>query len=120
MIVDEWGVVYNDEHNFKGIAESLKAEGRAAFAWTDGIGTQFDFIMVHQIRDTTGRFQGRVNPKQDLMVGIVRKGLFGFDIYGSSGRHPSYIAEKLFLSENITTEKVTELINGVISNLRGE
>lgn len=52
----------------------------------------------------------------DLFVSIMRKGAFGFltNVEKDSG----YIAEKLNLGNNVTTEKLTELINAIIQNLK--
>lgn len=51
-----------------------------------------------------------------MFVSIMRIGAFGFLI--DSEKHSGYIGEKLNLGDNITTEKLIELINGIIGYLK--
>ena len=46
----------------------------------------------------------------------MSRGAFGFKI--DDKKHSSYVGEKLSLGENETSEKLTELINGVIGKLK--
>lgn len=51
----------------------------------------------------------------DLFVSIMSRGAFGFECYGK--KHSGYVAEKLNLGIDETSEKLTELLNGVIAEL---
>ena len=51
----------------------------------------------------------------DLFVSIMSYSSYGFKT--DDKKYQSYIEEKLNLGNNITTKKITELINGIIENL---
>ena len=118
MKVDEWGTVFNCPENFNAIAQTI-IDYPVFIAWTDGNSTQYDilFTMVNRF-NIIGPVQ-RGLWDAELFVSIMGKGAFGFDM-SSRGKHPSYIAEKLHLDNSSTTEKVAELINGVIEYLNGK
>ena len=47
----------------------------------------------------------------------MRRGSFGFILDGSE-KSVGYVAEKLGLAVNVTSKKITELINGIITMLK--
>lgn len=51
----------------------------------------------------------------DLFVSIISLGSFGFKV--DTIKHSGYVAEKLKLCGEITIEKFTELLNGIIAEL---
>lgn len=111
---DEYGEVTNSQGTFIGIANDLNVHGSVVIGWTDGDGTHFDILFV-AFPEQHGDLQGGLRGSTDLFVSIMRKGAFGF-LSDRTGTHPSYVAEKLGLSEyraSSTVEKLTDLINGV-------
>ena len=52
----------------------------------------------------------------ELYISIIGYGAFGFDI--DSKKHSGYISEKLSITGEPTVDKLTELINGIIAELK--
>ena len=114
MKFDNWGEIINDKNTYQDIAQKLKSYGRILIGWTDGFGTHFDILFVIS-PDIAGHIQGGLK-YTDLFVSIMRVGAFGF-IIDNKDIHYSYIGEKLNLGNDITIEKVAELINGIKKEL---
>lgn len=111
---DTYGEVLNSERTYKGIAEYLEERGSVAIGWTDEQGTHLDILFVINPIQIGGLQRGlRWN---DLFVSVVGFGTFGFDIERED-THYGYIGEKLGLGDNITTEKLADLINGIKKRL---
>ncbi len=114
MDKDEYGEVINSEKTYKEIAYQLKHGNSVIIGWTDEEGTHYDILFsLNVVKE--GTLQGGLR-WNDLFVSIMRKGAFGF--LTDSPKDSGYIGEKLSLGDNITTEKLTELINGIILNLK--
>ncbi len=111
MRTDEYGEVLNDPETYTDIAEYLHKTGRVLIGWTDTHGTHFDILFVNGAI-VEGPIQGGIRGYNDLIVSIMRKGAFAFEITGSE-LHPSYISEKLSIGGGVTAEALTELIQGV-------
>lgn len=114
MVLDEYGEVINGENTYKEIAYLLKSNNSVIIGWTDEEGTHFDVLFtLNAVKK--GTLQGGLR-WNDLFVSIMRIGAFGFLTDGE--KDSGYIGEKLGLGNNVTTEKLTELINGIIENLK--
>lgn len=112
----EYGEVVNDPESFKEIAEEIKGGGQCVFGWTDENGTHYDLLLSTQPQYLGGGLQGGVSAYTDLFVSVMRVGAFGFEI-NDLWKSPGYVAEKLRMASDVSTEKLAELINGVISEL---
>lgn len=112
MKTDKYGEVINHKETYQDIADYLryKAKGKVLIGWTDECGTHFDILFVKD-PFIEGNMQGGIKEVY-LFVSIMRIGASGF-VINDEDTHPGYIGEKLNLGNNITTEKVAELINGV-------
>ena len=114
MDIEKYGEVINGENTYKTIAKNLKNGKSVIVGWTDEEGTHFDILFsLNVVKE--GPLQGGLR-WNDLFVSIMKIGAFGFLI--GSEKHSGYIGEKLNLGDNITTEKLTELINGIIGYLK--
>ena len=116
MTTDEYGEVINHKKTYIDIAHHLRKEGRILIGWTDENGTHFDILFVLNPILEGSNIQGGIR-QTDLIVGIMRIGLFGFEVARQDTNY-GYIGGKLNIGgQNITTEKVAELINGVKKEL---
>lgn len=116
--------VINTHDNYVRIARLLfNAEKPVLIGWTDQMGTHYDILFTFHRYGIIGcqpyTYQGGIST-HDLFVSVMRKGSFGFDVMYDHDTWLScdYVAEKLNLSGGPTTEKVAELINGVILELK--
>ena len=114
MEKDKYGEIINGEKTYKEIAYLLKHGNSIIIGWTDEEYTHYDILFTLNVVKE-GTLQGGLR-WNDLFVSIMRKGAFGF--LTDSEKDSGYIAEKLSLENNITTEKLTELINGIIKALK--
>lgn len=111
MNKDDYGEVINGENTYKEISYQLKHGNSVIIGWTDGEGTHLDILFsVNVVKE--GILQGGLR-WSDLFVSIMRIGCFGFTTDGE--KHSGYVGEKLNLRDNVTTDKLTELINGIIN-----
>ena len=114
MNKDLYGEVINGENTYKEIAYLLKSGHSVIIGWTDEKYTHYDILFsLNVVKE--GILQGGLR-WNDLFVSIMRIGCFGF--LTDSKKESGYIGEKLGLGDNITTEKLTDLINGIIENLK--
>jgi hypothetical protein len=121
---DEYQTVTNSQGTYKGLDEILSQDrgniqaSPVIFAWTDGASTQLDILMVNGNRSIQyGILQRGMKARTDLFVAVSGFGMFGFAI-NDLVKYPAYVGEKLGISGiNETTEKLAELINGVIGEL---
>lgn len=114
---DEYGTVFNSEKTYTGLAKILNRHGSAIIAWTEQQGSQMDiWLTVQPIQ--AGPVGRGLRATTDLFVAVIGFGAFGFEIDRNNALHAGYVAEKLSWGEvNITIEKITELIEGVIKEL---
>lgn len=114
---DEYGEVYNSDLTYKGIAHILDKHGSTVIGWTDEEGGHFDIWMTVQAIQA-GHLQGGLHARTDLFVAVMRHGAFGFEISKDRPElYPDYVAEKLNMGGGVTTDKLTELISGVLKEL---
>lgn len=111
-----YGEVINGKDTYFEIAKHLMKGESVGIGWTDEDSTHFDIIFTLGVKKY-GLFQGGIKGT-DLFVSIIRWSSFGFNTDGVM--HGGYIQEKLRLGDNITGEKVKELVNGVIEYLNKE
>ena len=114
----EYDEIINGEDTYKEIADKLKTEKTVLVGWTDELSTHYDFLFsLGAYKEINNYIQGGLR-KTDLFVSVMRKGAFGFEI-NNNIKSPSYIGEKLFWDKKAdeTTEKVADLINGIIKYL---
>lgn len=116
MNIDIYGEVINGEDTYREIAKNLMEGESVGIGWTDEDSTHFDIIFTLGIVKY-GLFQGGIKAN-DLFVSILRWSSYGFKTDGV--KLGGYIQEKLRLGDNITGEKVKELVNGVIEYLNKE
>lgn len=110
MKLDEYGEVINDEFNYEFIANTLKMGSNMTIGWTDGLGSHFDIFFAYR-SSAAGNLQGGIRPTTDLVVSIMRRGSFMFEVGKES--HYTYYGEKLNMGVGPTTEKMSELINNI-------
>lgn len=114
MNKDQYGEIINGENTYKKIAYLLKSGHSVIIGWTDEEHTHYDILFnLNVVKE--GTLQGGLR-WNDLFVSIMRKGCFGFLTDGQ--KESGYVGEKLGLGNNVTTEKLTKLINGIIKNLK--
>lgn len=114
----EYDEIINGEDTYKEIANKLKTEKIVLVGWTDELATHYDFLFsLGAYKEINNPIQGGLR-KTDLFVSIMRSGAFGFEI-NNRWKSPLYIGEKLFNDKeaNETTEKIADLINGIIKYL---
>lgn len=114
MNKDEYGEVINGEKTYKEIAYQLKAGNSVIIGWTDEEYTHYDVLFsLNVVKE--GELQ-RGLKWNDLFVSVMSIGAFGF--LTNDEKASGYVGEKLGMGNNITTEKLTELINGIIKVLK--
>ncbi len=114
MNIDKYEEVINGEDTYKKIAEHLKDGDDVLIGWTDGEYDHRDIFFSLSFPIKYGIIQRGIK-RSDLFVGIIGDSFYGFKTEDT--KHPSYILEKLILSENDTNLKMAELINGIIVEL---
>lgn len=112
---DKWGEVINGKETIKKIAETLAKNHTMIIGWTDEEYTHLD-ILFSVRPERRGTLQRGLR-WTDCFISIMGYGAFGFD-YHSEYIFPGYIAEKLNLRDDSTTEKLGELINGIFKYAR--
>lgn len=110
MKFDEYGEVVNAPETFMIIASLLDTGAPAAIGWTDEQGTHLDLLLC--CKAVVLNHLQRGLGAGDLFVSVMSFGAFGFKV-DRQPLHPSYVGEKLNLGNNVTTERLTDLINGV-------
>lgn len=112
---NEYDEIINGEETYKVIAGNLMQGLNVFIGWTDNIYTHYDILFTYKALGTGGYQRGL--RYTDLFVSIMSIGSFGFKI--DSDKDVGYIAEKLFNGrEDESVKAVTELINGIIKEMR--
>lgn len=114
MDKDEYGEIINGENTYNEIARTLNVLGTCLIGWTDELCVHYDILFVNKTVIFGTNIQRGIKAT-DLFVSIMGKGAFGFKT--ENKKYGDYIAEKLNLSDSDTSEKLAELINGVIERL---
>lgn len=114
MKLDSYNEVINHADTYSEIAGML-IEGRSVLiGWTDEQGSHFDILF--NVRPHADLYNARTIQRgirvSDLIVSIMSRGAFGFEI-NSADIAAGYYGEKLNLGGGITTDKLAELLNGV-------
>lgn len=112
---DKYGEVINGNETYKDIAEEL-ISGSVIIGWTDEKHTHIDILFNYKACREVGNYLQRGLRGNELFVSIIGLGAFGFDV-DKREKAPGYIAEKLNLKGQPTTDKLGELINGVIKEI---
>lgn len=115
MNKNEYGEVINGEKTYKFIAKKLLNNEAVLIGWEDEDSTHFDILFKLGAYKENGNMIQRGIKGSDLFASIMSYSSFGFKT--DDKKYQSYIEEKLNLGNNITTKKITELINGIIENL---
>ena len=117
MDTDNYGEIINSEKTFKHIAMRLKTGKSIIIGWADQEGTHYDVLFTGGAYKQEGNYLQRGLRGNELFVSVMSHGAFGFNLDGE--KSSGYIAEKLHFGcwSNITMEKLSELINGVIRHL---
>lgn len=114
--IDDYGEVINGQCTYNTVAREVRSGKSIIIGWTDEECTHFD-ILFSIPSEKRGMLQRGLRGKE-LYVVIISWGAFGFDI--NHDKEPGYVGQKLKLGNNKTTEKLTELINGIIEVLINE
>lgn len=115
MKYDAYAEVINSVESYLTIGKTLHESGVCVIGWTDEMGTHHDILFAVRVPQF-GQLQGGQSGMGSLFVTILRRsGGFGFSNDNlMRALYPTYVAEKLGLPEHgSTTEKITQLINGV-------
>lgn len=116
---DEYGCVVNSQDTYEALSTWVKIHGYVIFAWTDQDGTQLDILMAYRPLQY-GKLQRGMDTLTDLFVAVSDFGMFGFEL-NEKEKSPRYIGEKLNLGEdNITTQELAKLINGICRLLENQ
>lgn len=119
MNIDNWYEVINGEETYLKIAETLLDEGKCIIGWTDQGYDHRDILFTYKPNHLGGNLQRGLRWCY-LYVSIMDYSCMGFLIEDGgtdNTKHPEYIKEKLNLRDNSCDDKITELINGVISKM---
>lgn len=112
---DSYGEIINGPKTYKEIAYKLLAHEPVIIGWTDEKYTHLDLLFTYNCYKE-GMLQ-RGLKGYELYVSIISFGSFGFDIEKAE-KSPGYISEKLNITGNPTIDKLAELINNIIKNMR--
>lgn len=110
--------VINGPETFKGIADYLKENRLCYIGWTDEEYTHLDILFSWNNVVSFGNHQRGIYGWEDLFVSIMSHNAYGFRT--DSEKSVGYIIEKLRMGDNQTSEKLTELINGVCKELNSK
>ena len=115
MNKDIYGEIINGIGTYKRIAEDLIEGKGVIIGWTDGGYDHRDILFTFRPQKY-GTLKRGLNLPSHLYISIMDFSCMGFLIEDDTDnrKHPSYIKEKLRLSDNSCNDKICELINGVI------
>ena len=117
MLTDGYGFVLNGKATYIDVAEKLKNKLPVIICWTDELGwcenLLFTFGTYQQkepLNVLTGYHAAQLI--ENMLFVATDTGMAGFDV-NNTITSESYIAEKLKRSTNVTTERLTVLINNI-------
>lgn len=116
---DKYDEIINGKNTYIEIASKLIHGQSVIIGWTDEESTHLDILFTYHSYKEFCNYLQRGLRGNELFVSIIGIGAFGFDI-NNSEKHPRYIKEKLNLTGESTCEKLTELINSIIKELKNE
>lgn len=111
MNYDDYGEVVNGTLTYKDIADKLMDGKSVIIGWCDESYTHYDIYLSLGKCKKYGPLQRGIK-ETDLFVGIVGRAFFGFK--ADSEKNVGYYEEKLQIGHNECSEKLGELLNGVI------
>lgn len=112
----EYNEIRNGLETYKEIANKLRQHIPVIIGWTDEAYTHLDILFTYQAYREYGNYLQRGFMPTDLFVSILSWGAYGFEV--DREKSVGYISEKLGMNGE-TAEKLTELINGIINELKG-
>lgn len=115
MNIDKEGEIINGKKTFKEIANCLRIRGACYIGWTDQDYTHLDILFTFGNVGCYGTHQRGIYGHNDLFVSIMSHNAYGFRI--DSEKSVGYIIEKIGLGDNVCSERLTDLINGVCKEL---
>ena len=115
MNKDEYGEIINGPNTYTEIAKQLQNGISVIIGWTDEKMTHYDILFTGGAYKEKDNFLQRGLRGTELFVSIMSWGAFGFDT--NTFKEKGYVAKKLNLGINETSEKITELLNGIIAEL---
>lgn len=117
MNQDEYGEIINGEKTYKEIAHILRTGRSVIIGWTDEEYTHLDLLFsLSPYKQSSNYLQRGLRGINEVYVCIIGIGAFGFDIDGE--KSSEYISEKLNIHGQPTVDKLTELINGIIKEIK--
>lgn len=112
----EYNEIINGEKTYKEIANKLKQHIPVIIGWTDEECIHLDILFTYQAHKEKENYLQRGFMPTDLFISILSWGSYGFEV--NREKSVGYISEKLGINGK-TSEKLTELINGIINELKG-
>lgn len=117
MLTDGYGFVLNGKATYIDIAEKLKNRLPVIICWTDELGWCENLLFTfgtYQQKEPLNVLTGyhTVQPIENMLFVATDTGMAGFDV-NDTITSENYIAEKLKRSSNVTTERLTVLINNI-------
>ena len=116
MNKDKYGEIINGPETYIEISNKLKSGKSVIIGWTDEKYTHYDILFTGGAYKEIENYFQRGIKATDLFVSIMSRGAFGFEV-SSGEKSVGYVAKKLNLGINETSEKFTELLNGVVEKL---
>jgi hypothetical protein len=115
--MDPYKEIINGENTYKAIASELLEYGSIIVGWTEGEYSHRDILFTYK-PTKLGNLQGGLRWAY-LYVSIMHFTSMGFLIEDMTDnvKAPEYLKEKLHLSDDVTSDKICELINGVIQQI---
>ena len=111
MNYSEYGEVINGTITYREVVDKLMDGKSVILGWCDESYTHYDIYLSLGKCKKYGYLQRGIK-ETDLFVGIVGHSFFGFK--ADSEKDAGYYEEKLQIGHNECTEKLVELLNGVI------
>jgi len=112
----EYGEVINGPETYKDVADEIKSGGSCLIGWTDELGTHFDILILTSPTHLGGNLQRGIK-EDDIFIAIVGLGAFGFKI-NDNKKYANYIDEKFGNRiGRATSEKLSDLLNNIITEL---
>lgn len=130
MNEDGYGYVINGPLTYARIAKQVAGGYSVALLWTDCLGTQLSALFVIPEvalpKGDTGwcGLHIAIQPTEALVVAVRGWGMMAIPLGQDdmAPLHPDYVAEKLRMAGRAdeTVKRFTDLINGVLTNIRAQ
>ena len=116
MKMDKYNEIINGEETYNDIALALKSDTSIIIGWTDEDSMHYAILFSCNVKKIEKNLLQHGIRTNYLFVSIMGIGAFAFrqDV---TNHGAGYVSEKLNVHGNNTTEKLAELINGVIEKL---